>query len=360
MKKCVIITDIAVWSYGAGHISRLTGLIKFLTKYAFLTVVYVGRKPIENVKKLLPPKVDLIFLENEHKLDEEKNIELVNRLLNFERIQICFIEYIHLSYFLRAIPDDVVSILDAHDIISERNKSFNNFNYDNWDYEMPASREFKIYQLYDKVMLISRNDYAISANIIGKKNLILAPHPVKAMSKAINPTKNKIGFIASDYLPNVDAICWFLKDIWPLILENLGLELHIFGLVCRKVPTKYQNKSNIFLRGLVHDLSAVYSELDIAINPVRIGSGMKIKNVEALAHGVPLITTSHGASGLELGIRNSFLVADSVKEFARLIEQLATDKKKYKILSENAVKLIKEEFSDERCFKQLKEILDNS
>jgi len=356
MIRCAVITDIAVWSYGAGHISRLRALIDFLTKYSLVTIIYIGRKPVEHIPPLLPPRVNIVFLEHEHKADEERNIVLVNKLLSFEAYKVCFVEYIHLSYFLRAIPDHVISVLDAHDIISERNKSFNSLRYDNWDYEMPAEREFKLYRLYDKVMLISKNDFDISARKIGKRNLILGPHPMKVKRKLISGKPKVIGFVASDYLPNVDAICWFLKEVWPAIPKSLGLELHLYGLICRKVPLN-NGIENVFLKGFASDLDIMYSQIDIAINPVRMGSGMKIKNIEALAYGIPLVTTHHGSSGIEQGIGNSFLTAQTGEQFAESVIRLALDNEMYQRFSDNALILVERQFSDEKCFGQIKKIL---
>jgi len=51
------------------------------------------------------------------------------------------------------------------------------------------------------------------------------------------------------------------------------------------------------------------------INPIRFGAGLKIKNVEALAHGLPLVTTTHGSRGIEAGVNNAFLYGDEAGEF---------------------------------------------
>lgn len=356
MTKCLMITDIAIWVSGAGHISRIKGLIRFLTKYCYLTIVYIGRKPSAPIGHLLSKKIDIIFLESDNESDKERNLILVNKLLNWDNYKICFVEYIYLSYFLRAIPDHVISILDTHDIISERNESFNNHNYENLNYSISKDREYKIFKLFDYVMFISQKDYNTSLSKLSVAQMILAPHPAKINVHDFREDAKVVGFVASDYLPNVDAICWFLESIWNKVPIALNLKLNIYGNVSRKIPPDLL-RSNVVVKGHQNDLAKIYAEMDIAINPVRFGSGLKIKNMEALSNGIPLITTTHGASGLEFGIGKTFRVADSDEHFLNTLIELAESSIARKKLSTNAHIWIKNSFKEEHCFRQVKKFL---
>lgn len=351
-----MITDIAIWASGAGHISRVKGLIRFLTKYSYLTVVYLGKKSSVPIDHLLPKKVDIIFLENENESDRERNLILVNKLLNWDDYKICFIEYINQAYFLKAIPDHVISILDTHDIINERNESFNKYNYENLDYSISKEREYKIFNLFDYVMFISQKDFNSSLSRLPLDQMILAPHTAIVNVYPFREKAKVVGFVASDYLPNVDSICWFLENVWNKIPASLNLTLNIYGYVSRKIHAKFLRK-NVVIKGYQNDLTKIYSEMDIAINPVRIGSGLKIKNMEALSNGIPLITTTHGASGLELGIGKSFRVADSKEDFIEILIELAENSTVRRDLSIQAHSLIRNHFEEEQCFQQIKTIL---
>lgn len=356
MIKSIIITDIAIWVSGAGHIARLKALIKFLIKYTYVTVVFLGKKPDAPIDHLLPPKVTLIFLDNENQNDKERNLLLIRKLFEFEPYKICFIEYIHHSFYLQCVPDNVVTVLDAHDIISERNKSFNSFQYDCWDYPLQREREYKIYKLYDYVMFISKKDFEISLNDLDPSRMIIAPHPAVTFEHELKEIPKSIGFVASDYLPNVDSINWFLKNVWINIPAELNVTLNIYGAVCRKIPNSLVTQ-NVCLKGYQNNLLQIYSEIDIAINPVRIGSGLKIKNMEALANGIPLLTTIHGASGLEEGIDYAFMVADNETQYAEKLINLIQNYQLRLTLSKNASNWIKAEFSEEKCFAKLKELI---
>ena len=75
-----------------------------------------------------------------------------------------------------------------------------------------------------------------------------------------------------------------------------------------------------YIKSKIDDLNVLYGrKADLIINPVQLGGGLKIKNVEALANGLPLITTPEGANGLEDGINNAFLLANTTEEWIESI-----------------------------------------
>jgi len=341
---------------GAGHIARISALVDFLIKHTFLTVVVLGKQhgryytPIHE-------NLHVIFLENENSDDKAHNLKLVNSLFEFDYYKLCIIEYINHSYFLKCIPEEVIVVLDAHDIISERNSSFQAHGYSNWDYPLTQEQEQKIYQLYDYVALISEKDYNHSKRWLPMNKLILAPHPVTPVQHPIRECVQTLAFIASDYLPNIDAIVWFLKHVWPHVTAKHNFQLHVYGMVCEKIPSKYRNMDNVVLKGFVRNVSDAYAQTDIIINPVRFGAGLKIKNMEALAHGIPLLTTTHGASGMEDGIGKAFLIADDMDDFIKKLILLATETPLRRQLSKTSRNWITEKFGEDKCFADFKKIL---
>ena len=123
-----------------------------------------------------------------------------------------------------------------------------------------------------------------------------------------------------------------------VLKENPNAELHVYGKVssyCRKGPS-------VFLHGFVEKYEDIYKDNQIFINPILMGGGLKIKCVEALMFGKPLVTTSIGAQGLESGCGKAFLVADDANEYALLINTLLRSKSKMGELSESAVSFIGE------------------
>jgi len=349
--------DLPVVGSGAGNRTRVHALISFLVKHSYLTVIQLGRRPLYSIDHLLPPRVNIIYLDNEHIYDKERNITSVNRMLNNDDYRVCIIEYIHMSYFLKSVPEGVTTILDSHDIISDSNASFHTFNLPSFKFNLSREQEFKIFNLYDYVMLIAKQDYLKLGPELGFDRLILAPHPAQIKDRPLRPKVRRVGFIASEYTPNVDAIKWFLENVWQSFSLGVELELNIYGHVCSALSSNYISKfRSVKLNGFLEDLDSAYEEIDIAINPVRFGAGLKIKNVEALANGIPLITTSHGAGGLE-GAESTFFVANSPIEFFDTIQLLVNNFQLRMEIVNSSKKWLRENFSEDRCFAGIGKLL---
>jgi len=231
------------------------------------------------------------------------------------------------------------------------------------------------------VLLIQENDYRKVRAEIGPKAL-LAPHPVVFPPNEVRPQATRIGYVASGTKPNLDAISWFLREVWPSVYQP-GISLHVYGSISNVLrhnkPSDtpnphllamedatpgithfYQSRAleaeaqpGLHLHDFVEDLSQVYPLLDIVINPVRFGAGLKIKNMEALGYGIPLLTTSHGASGLEAHVATALLVADQAPAFAGQLQQLLGSYPLRRSLATAAHQLARTHFSPQECFKEL-------
>lgn len=351
-----MITDVPFWMKGAGHITRISSLVDFLIKHTCLTVIILN-KDYESTYIPRYDNLNAIFLCNDNADDKSCNPILVKKLFDFDYYNLCIIEYINYSYFLKFIPKGVITILDTHDIISERNNAFHSYGYKDDVYTLSKQQEYKIYRLYNYVIFISKTDYERSKKLLPEEKMFLAPHPLVVNHIRLRDDAKIVGFIGSDYLPNIDAILWFLEHVWPKIPIELELEIHIYGLICRKLPPQYCSLKGVKLKGFAMDINEVYKQVDIIINPVRFGAGLKIKNVEAMSYGIPLLTTSHGASGLEDAVETAFLVADKANDFREKLLNLAHNKELRKKLSNMSKKWIKNNLNEEICFASIKKLL---
>lgn len=346
--------DFPFWESGSGNRSRVFKLITYLLKHSFLTVVYVGKKPHYQVKHLIPPKMDFIMLEDDVPSDRLKNIELVNKLMEVNQYTACIIEYIHLSYFLRSIPEGTISILDTHDIVSESNYSFNKAGLKSHAFEISKEKEYKIYNLYDYVLFISQEDFNSSLPFMEIEKMLLVPHSPQMKFTKVNLQAQTIGFVASSYTPNILGIEWFLTSVWPLVADDT-IRLHIIGSVCAEIDPKLID-DRIILRHYQPNLEEVYSSLDILINPVSIGAGLKIKNIEALAFGKPLITTLHSGKSLGKHYQHCVKIVNTPNEFVSAIKQLCEDYDTRRDLSEKAYAFAAKHYNEHQCYGELKKI----
>ena len=124
-----------------------------------------------------------------------------------------------------------------------------------------------------------------------------------------------------DWIPNQQAVQWFSRDIFPLILEKYPVaEFHIAG---RNAPAWFRPEGkNIFFHSEVPDAASFIADKFIAVVPLLAGSGMKIKVAEALAGGKPVVTTSIGAEGMPENMERFLSVADDKNAFAQKVKEL--------------------------------------
>lgn len=128
------------------------------------------------------------------------------------------------------------------------------------------------------------------------------------------------------HTPNVDAVKWLHEEIWPLVKDKLP-ELRIF--IVGSDPTdeiKALNDDRFIITGSVSDeeLDRMYHECRLSVVPLRYGAGIKGKVVEAMYHGVPVLTTSVGAEGIECS-NGMLVIGDDAKRFAKHLLSIYRD-----------------------------------
>ncbi len=151
--------------------------------------------------------------------------------------------------------------------------------------------------------------------------VVVVPAPFETpASKQAEPVPFRCAFIGSGSFHNVNGIEWFLAECWPAVRQALPqASLDIFGSVCVRLG---HVPEGVNLRGVVDDLGAAYASAAAVIVPLHVGSGLKIKLVEALVYACPVVCTSVGAQGL-MGIEpRPFLLADAPERFAAEIVRL--------------------------------------
>lgn len=151
---------------------------------------------------------------------------------------------------------------------------------------------------------------------------------------------------AMDYNPNIDALRWYFQEIHgPLRKLIPNLEVLIVG----KNPTSEilacGNNPNVTVTGGVPDVRPYYRRAWLQIVPLRIGGGTRLKIVESLAMGTPVISTTVGAQGLNLQNGKEILLADSAEDFVRETARALQDAALRKSLECEGLKTVNSRFS---------------
>jgi polysaccharide biosynthesis protein PslH len=168
-------------------------------------------------------------------------------------------------------------------------------------------------------------------------------------------------FVGSmDWLPNIQAVTWFLEEVWPLILSKRpDCTVAIVG---RKPPEKItafaRELSGVHITGTVPDVRPYLWGSSASIVPIHIGGGTRLKIYESMAAKVPVVSTHVGAEGLAVEDGANILFADTAAEFAGRCLHLLSDPALGRRLSENAWEMVATRFSWDRIADEFLGILE--
>ncbi|MFI4957030.1 MAG: glycosyltransferase [Gammaproteobacteria bacterium] len=195
----------------------------------------------------------------------------------------------------------------------------------------------------------------------GQRKTTVLRHSVepKLSQNAFSDRKNIlfVGPLYNDESPNTDSIYWFIKDIFPLIRQQLPDMQFIHAGINESSRIQALNKDSVKMMGKVNDLTELYNTARIFIAPTRFAAGVPIKIYEAAAHGLPIVCTSLLAEQLEWENEKDLLVADTPEAFAAQCIRLYQDETLWEKLRTNALERIKNECSPEAFYQTLKDTI---
>ncbi|MGC8861392.1 MAG: glycosyltransferase family 4 protein [Armatimonadota bacterium] len=147
---------------------------------------------------------------------------------------------------------------------------------------------------------------------------------------------------ALTYNANLDAVRYFASEILPILrLTRSRVRLRVTGRTEGTDLEGIVDCPEIELTGYVDDIRTVLSRSAVCVVPLRQGGGSRLKILEAMASGVPVVSTSVGAEGLAVEHGRHVLIADSPADFARAVDQLLGDVRLADTLARNAKELVR-------------------
>lgn len=150
---------------------------------------------------------------------------------------------------------------------------------------------------------------------------------------------------AMDYTPNVDALRWFFSDIHAALRQRIpDLQVLIVGKSPIPEVQAYAQLPGVTVTGSVPDVRPYYRRAWLQMVPLRIGGGTRLKIVESLAIGTPVVSTTIGAQGLDLTHGANILLADTAKAFADEIVRALQNSPLRQHLRENGIRVAKARF----------------
>lgn len=280
----------------------------------------------------------------------QRDIDTARRIAREEAPTVVLYDGIFNSCELLA---DVPRWVITHDLKYSRAQSFRLQGYEVLPRGFTRETEIAILRDIGNIIAIQRDEAAEFKRMLPQARVIVVPTAFTASRRSRPPvvTSMQCIFVASASFHNIHGIEWFLRECWPRVIGALPkASLYIYGSVCsrlRGLPPA------VIAGGVVSDeaLCDAYVNAAVALVPLRIGSGLKIKAIEAFNYGVPTVMTSIGAQGLLHYTPPAFIVEDASEGFASAVIKVLTDTETQRQLHARSLQ-IAEEFRPRNAFRE--------
>jgi sugar transferase (PEP-CTERM/EpsH1 system associated) len=211
--------------------------------------------------------------------------------------------------------------------------------------------EQRYLRLADHVLAVSDTDRDAFAHFVEPEKLSVIATGVdvdyfKPLSVEEKP--NSLVFTGSmDWLPNEDAIFYFVEAILPLVKQECPqVTLEVVGRnPSRKLRAAAEREKSLRLTGWVEDIRPFLARGSVCIVPLRIGGGTRLKIFEAMAMAKPVISTTVGAEGLPVQCGKDLILADTPNDFAQSVICLLRDEHLRRRLGNGARTLVEENYT---------------
>lgn len=253
---------------------------------------------------------------------------VLKKLCKQESYDLVYFDHLQMMVFEKNITTVEKKLLDEHNCESELAKQ-RLAQTNNWlkrrflkiEYKKLCKFESKALRDVDHVILLSDQDKKLLIHVANRDfNCDIIPISVKdrgVKSYRTNIDSLRILFLGTlTWEPNIRGIEWFINKVMPFT-KNVEL------IVAGRGLDKRLERENVHILGYVENLDKIYDECDIMIVPLFMGSGQRVKIIEAYSKGMPVITTTIGVEGLVYANGENVLIADNKEEFLSAIDAIA-------------------------------------
>jgi glycosyltransferase involved in cell wall biosynthesis len=375
--------------HSGGRIKTLNTLKTLAKKYEVRLVCFAPQKPpLKELKEIrsLVSELTVFTLPNFHQ-SPQKNIrrlisyylqgtpyfiyqydhltakEKIKTIIQKFQPDVVHVDHLNMAYYL---PDKKTClwVYEEHNIESQLllsrfiySKKLTQKAYLFWETVFTYLFERKNVTKFDHTFALSTVDAKILTDHFRVKNISLQ-NVVYPPQKVTKRTAKKLSllFIGNlEWPPNEDAVQWFSTQVFPLIQKKIpSLEFHIIGQKNDRLAALLENQKGISFHGQKTDLLPFLKTAQVFVLPFRMGGGVRVKALTALANQVPIVSTYLGVMGLQVKHRKECLIANDPLLFAQSINAVITSKKLQNQLRQNGKKHLLENHSEKENTRFLK------
>ena len=226
------------------------------------------------------------------------------------------------------------------------------------DYIIFKSWERKALHQFDGIIAVSASEREWITQHAPSASVELVPNGVDTKFFSVanqSPTKRSIVFTAlMNYPPNIDAAVWFCHEILPIIhSKHPKMSFKLVGDKPGSAILALEKRKGVYVTGRVPDIRPYLADSLALVVPLRSGGGTRLKILEAMAMGRPVVSTSQGAEGLEVTDGVDILLADTPEEFAKHIFALVADPQLGRRLGIAGRKLVETRYDWSICLRRV-------
>lgn len=390
MKNILIISPFLPWPLNSGGNTGVYYMLEYVSKYEnvfFLTSYNKHKnnyKHLEEIKRCLPSvkffiydyrktnflKYELLRKIVRHVLMKVKFgnsicsmndlnitdaitpgfIDFMITLIASNSIDIVQIEFLGFHPLVYAIPKNIKTIFIHHELgWVRRELTLGADKYSSFAKKYLKDSEISILNNFNIVASLTDIDKDKLQKAGINTNLYVSTLAIsnKVFDYQKHVFTNKLTFVGgSGHYPNFDGIKWFVSNVLPLVnKQRSDIILEIIGAWSENTRNEiYKINKNVVFKGFVDDLSEGLKD-SIMVVPINIGSGMRMKILEAANYSIPFISTQVGIEGLYFEDSKDCYISKDAVEMAKQILELANNKKLYQQFSVNVHKTFIEKYS---------------
>lgn len=249
-----------------------------------------------------------------------------------------WVEYTQMAQYFGALSGNAVAVVMCQDILGQlfsrwaaAAKGLARLVL-RWEWSRLRSWEAEVLRSAHQVVVLSHKDLALVREFGVEHVVVGYPAPTQlpppGRPREPDPRPTIIFFGAMNRRENIDAVDWFLTAIFPLVRSEVSdARVVVAGASPPDTRRKAWGQSEgVVVTGLVSNPSVVLAEAWVAVAPMRLGAGLKLKVLEYLAHGLPVVATQIGAEGIPADGASGLVVADGPNELAEACISLLSDR----------------------------------
>lgn len=294
----------------------------------------IAKSDADMAVRLRDEKFEILLIDE---LQAAINLELKGK--EFDIVQIEGIELAHLIPVIRKVSPASKIVYDAHNAetnLQMRSYQADRSRPDRWPaaaYSWVQTRRLKKYETWacqtaDWVVSVSNDDLMHLQELVPGLKATVIPNCIDVENYPQNSSDPDIRYDLlftgkMDYRPNIDAVLWFAKNVWPLVCDKRPETT--WAIVGQKPHPRLESLSKderITITGWVPEIPPYMSGSKVYIMPFRVGSGTRLKLIEAMAAGKAIISTTMGCEGFSVRNQQELWIADKREDFAQAVLRL--------------------------------------